>query len=53
MWVEARSFISGAIVNADDLIKYDLWVGRRSLDTYWPVSSDYVQAFDLHVTLDA
>lgn len=26
MWVEARSFISSAIVNADDIIKYD-WYG--------------------------
>jgi aarF domain-containing kinase len=26
MWVEARSFISAAIVNADDLVKYDLYV---------------------------
>ena len=26
MWVEARSFISSAIVNIDDLIKYDLCV---------------------------
>ena len=26
MWVEARSFISSAIVNIDDLVKYDLCV---------------------------
>lgn len=26
MWVEARSFISSAIVNIDDLVKYDLYV---------------------------
>ncbi|PPQ71460.1 hypothetical protein CVT26_011239 [Gymnopilus dilepis] len=26
VWLEARSFISSAIVNADDLVKYDLYV---------------------------
>ena len=26
MWVEARSFISSAIINIDDLVKYDLYV---------------------------
>jgi aarF domain-containing kinase len=26
VWVEARSFISSAIVNADELVKYDMYV---------------------------
>ena len=34
MWVEARSIISSAINNADELIKYDLYV-HYIVDVVW------------------